>query len=66
MCQFRNNSHFRPDTKFDFPDLVWKDACKAWCPATKPPPPPETKLVYVEGSDPETGRLWAADRGAIQ
>ena len=52
----------RPNKKFNFPDVVWKEACKSWCPADKPTPPPDTKLVYVEGSDPETGRTWAGDR----
>ena len=32
------------------------------CPAEKPTPPPKTKLVYVEGSDPGTGKPWAWDR----
>ena len=48
---------------FDIPDGIFRvGMCTAWCPSEKPTPPHGTGLIYMNGSDPETGKQWAGDR----
>ena len=53
----------QPNLAFYLPNENFP-SCRSWCPAEKPEPPAISKLMYVNGSDAETGVAWAGDRDA--
>ena len=54
MCQ-PNLAFYLPNENFP--------SCRSWCPAAKPAPPPTSKMVYINGSDPDPPfKAWSADR----